>query len=241
MWAAGGRLWSILIIRGSAGEGESSRWRRPDSNRRPLPCKGSALPTELRPHDGADRRVRHSPAPRRDPSLPTLPLGITGRDPDASRHKLPHPRCSRHTSCVLVAIGGGRACRPVRSKAIVVSTGPGVGRWTASLRDDLPPTRSSSPSSCPLKCAGSRGLPDSGDLLSQADLVAVPPAHLDDPSRNRIEVRPPRSSRDRFAGRRVSRVSHISGEVLATRQTQVGSGIRRRPRGTSRPLPAPRT
>ena len=38
------------------------RWRRPDSNRRPPPCKGGALPTELRPHPD-DKAACRPPRP----------------------------------------------------------------------------------------------------------------------------------------------------------------------------------
>jgi hypothetical protein len=43
-------------------------WRRPDSNRRPPPCKSGALPAELRPHVPASpRRYRKSGRSRETP------------------------------------------------------------------------------------------------------------------------------------------------------------------------------
>ena len=51
------------------------KWRRRGSNPQPLPCKGSALPIELRPHRG--ERKHHA-------SENSIRMGVGGLEPPTS-------------------------------------------------------------------------------------------------------------------------------------------------------------
>jgi len=64
----------------------SEHWRRSGSNRQPLPCKGSALPVELRPrfHQAHQTVLSIRQSPRSTTHGKQMSLGVRGLEPRTS-------------------------------------------------------------------------------------------------------------------------------------------------------------